>query len=165
MKVVVLGAYGLIGAACLRALQADGARVVAVGRDARTARRVAPGADWRIHDLATLDDAGWRALVAGADVVVNASGALQDGARDDLSAIHDRAVRRLVAALEGSGTRLVQISAAGVAEDAPTAFFRTKARGDAAIMDSGLDWVILRPTLVIGRAAYGGTALVRAAAG
>ncbi|WP_238363951.1 SDR family oxidoreductase [Mesobacterium pallidum] len=164
MKAVVLGAYGLIGAACLRELEADGFDVVAVGRDAAAARRVMPDADWRIHDLASLEAAGWSALVAGADVVVNASGALQDAGRDDLSAIHDSAVQRLVAALDGSRTRLVQISAAGVTEDAPTAFFRTKARGDAAIMDSALDWVILRPTLVIGRAAYGGTALVRAAA-
>ncbi|MEM7644567.1 MAG: SDR family oxidoreductase, partial [Pseudomonadota bacterium] len=95
------------------------------------------------------------------DVVVNASGVLQDGARDDVEAIHVTAVERLVAA--ASGCRLVQISAAGVSAEASTAFFRTKARGEAAIATAG-DWVILRPTLVLAPEAYGGTALLRAAA-
>ncbi|GGL55906.1 SDR family oxidoreductase [Wenxinia marina] len=163
-RALVLGGYGLIGAACLRRMTTAGWRVTGVGRDAAAARRVAPDADWAIRDLAAMGEAEWRALVAGADVVINASGALQDGGGDDLGAIHERAVVRLVRALEGSRTRLVQISAAGVAPDAPTAFFRTKARGDGAIRASGLDWVILRPTLVIGAGAFGGSALLRAAA-
>ena len=106
----------------------------------------------------------WRSVLTGADVVVNATGALQDGSRDSLSAIHDRAIGTLLDALSGSSIRLVHISAAGVASDASTEFLRSKARGDARIAASGCDWVILRPTLVVGAQAYGGTALLRAAA-
>ncbi|MEY8838500.1 SDR family oxidoreductase, partial [Cribrihabitans sp. XS_ASV171] len=105
----------------------------------------------------------WRALLDGVDVVVNAAGALQDGARDDLEAIHVSAVARLVEAA-GPGLRIVQISAAGVSEVASTEFFRSKARGDA-IVQGAADWVILRPVLVLAEDAYGGTALLRAAAG
>ncbi|WP_233252611.1 SDR family oxidoreductase [Maritimibacter sp. 55A14] len=97
-------------------------------------------------------------------MVVNASGALQDGARDNLEAIHVRTVSRLVEAAAGLPLRIVQISAAGVSEEASTAFFRTKARGDATISSRAADWVILRPTLVLSHEAYGGTALLRAAA-
>ncbi|MEZ5722598.1 MAG: NAD(P)H-binding protein [Paracoccaceae bacterium] len=114
--------------------------------------------EWVIADIGRMSGDDWRALVAGADVVVNAAGALQDGARDDLVAVHVTAVERMLAALAGSGTRVVQISAAGVRAEAEaeTAFFATKAQGDAALMRSGLDWVVLRPVLVLAPAAYGG---------
>lgn len=161
-KAVVLGGYGLIGAACCRALKAAGFHVVGVGRTAETGCRVVPGIDWLASDIARETD--WGRMIEGAAVVVNASGALQDGLRDDLEQIHVGALSRLCAALRERQTRLVQISAAGVRPDARTEFFRTKARGDAVIRDAGIDHVILRPVLVVGPQAYGGTALLRAVA-
>ncbi len=167
-RAVVLGAYGLIGAACLRALREAGFSVMGVGRSERSARRADPqgarAGDWAFLDIAKTPAGRWREVFAEADVVVNAAGALQDGARDDLTAIHETAVDEMLKALEGGRTRFVQISAAGVSEESPTEFFRSKARGDRKIMASGADWVILRPTLVVGAQAYGGTALLRAAA-
>jgi uncharacterized protein YbjT (DUF2867 family) len=105
----------------------------------------------------------WVAALDGVITVVNAAGALQDGARDSLDAVHDTAIRALLAACAAQGVqRFVQISATGVGPEATTAFFRSKARGDQAVRESGLDWAILRPGLVIGPDAYGGTALLRA---
>lgn len=123
-----------------------------------------PSADWVIRDIPTITTEEWRDLLAGADVLVNAAGALQDGARDDLEAIHVTAISRLVEAVAAIPLRIVQISAAGAAADASTAFFRTKARGEAILAADAGDWVILRPTLVLSQDAYGGTALLRAAA-
>ena len=164
MRAVVLGGYGLIGAACVRALLAAGFEVTGVGRSPRAARASGLAVDWEIADIGQMPVSGWREMLAGADVVVNAAGALQDGARDDLEAVHVTVVERMVAALAGSETRVVQVSAAGVRAGAPLAFFETKARGDAALMRSRLDWVVLRPVLVLAPAAYGGTALLRAVA-
>jgi uncharacterized protein YbjT (DUF2867 family) len=163
-KAVVLGGYGLIGLACCRVLQANGFSVVGVGRSRATAMRVAADIDWAIHDIAKMRPGDWATLLAGVDVVVNAAGALQDGSRDSVTAIHEEAVGLLIAAMTDGRARLIQISAAGVSAGASTEFFRSKARGDARIMASSLDWVILRPTLVISAQAYGGTALLRAAA-
>jgi uncharacterized protein YbjT (DUF2867 family) len=163
-KAVVLGGYGLIGSACCRALAAQGFAVTAIGRSRAAARCAGAKANWIFCDIARTDASQWRRILAGADVVVNASGALQDGARDNLSAIHDKAIGALIAALEGGRTRFIQISAAGVSASAPTEFLRSKARGDARLASSSLDWVILRPTLVISPDAFGGTALLRAAA-
>lgn len=163
-KAVVLGAYGLIGAACVRALRAAGFEVVGIGRSLAAGRRILPDIAWIARDIGRTTAKDWAGLLHDADVVVNASGALQSGARDNLGAIHETAIARLVEALQGRPVRLIQISAAGVSEAASTEFFRSKARGDRLLMASGLDHVILRPTLVIGREAYGGTALLRAAA-
>jgi len=126
--------------------------------------RAFPGLDWVLFDFTDADPDMWQKALAGADVVVNASGALQDGARDNLVAIHETAVARMIEALTGTETRFIQISAAGVAEDASSSFFRTKAHGDALVLASGLAWIVLRPVLVLGPDAYGGTALLRASA-
>lgn len=161
---LVLGGYGLIGAACVHRLKAEGFKVIGMGRSMSAGLRSDPNIEWRNRDIAHLSLAQWKDELAGIDVVINASGALQTGARDNLTAIHETAVRRLVEALHGSTTRLIHISAAGVSETATTDFMRSKMRGDKAIMSSGLDWIILRPTLVFGQQAYGGTSLLRASA-
>ncbi|MEL7524354.1 MAG: SDR family oxidoreductase [Pseudomonadota bacterium] len=161
---VVLGAYGFIGAACVKALRDRGFAVTGVGRSRQAAAKMPPGIDWIFRDIAQVSVRDWESLLEGADVVINASGALQDGARDNLTAIHETAIRNICEALAGRKTRIVQISAAGVRADAPTDFFRSKARGDAILMASDIDWIVLRPVLVVGAQAYGGTALLRAAA-
>jgi uncharacterized protein YbjT (DUF2867 family) len=122
-----------------------------------------PEVGWRAVDIATLAAPDhWAPLLRGVDVVVNASGALQDGLRDNLSAVQDRAIRALIEGCERAGVRrFVQISAPGASRDADDAFLRTKANADAALKASTLEWIVLRPGLVWGRSATGGTGLVR----
>ena len=163
-KAVVLGGYGLIGSACMRALANSGFEVIGIGRSRRSAIATDPTVNWVIRDIPAISTEEWRELLAGVDVVVNASGALQDGARDDLQSIHVTAISRLVAATAGMSIRIVQISAAGVSANASTMFFRTKAQGDEILSSRANDWIILRPTLVLSHEAYGGTALLRAVA-
>jgi uncharacterized protein YbjT (DUF2867 family) len=163
MRILLLGGYGFIGLEAARLLMARGHEVIAVGRDVEHGRRVLPLAQWRGVDIATLNEpAEWTPLLDGVDAVVNASGALQDGLRDNLAAVQDVAIRALFRACETQGVRrFVQVSAPGVSAEAATAFLRTKAAADQALKASKLDWVILRPGLVWGRTATGGTALVR----
>ena len=163
MRVLVLGGYGLIGASVVRACLDRGWSVTGAGREPGRGRRLVPAADWRYCDLAAMTKPeDWREMLAGFDVVINAAGALQDGAGDDLLAVHAAGVAALCAACGPAGVqRLVQISAPGAVTDAPTAFLRTKARGDAAVRECGVHWAILKPGLVVGPQASGGTALVR----
>lgn len=166
MNVLVLGGYGLIGSALVDRLTADGHDVTGLGRDVTAASRQRPKAQWIAADMSRLLSAtDWTPLLQGIDVVVNAAGALQDGARDRLDLVHNKSIAALVEACGIAGVRrLVQISAVGVTADCTSAFFNSKAAGDAAVMASPLEWVILRPGLVIAPGAYGGTALLRALA-
>lgn len=68
------------------------------------------------------------------------------------------------AAVNAGGKLVIQISArtSGAASQLP--FLATKRRADVALATSGQRFVILRPALVVGRNAHGGTALVRALA-
>lgn len=161
MHVLILGGYGFIGLEAARPLVKTH-KVSALGRAPDQAARTLPGANWIKADIGRLDSPEkWGPLLAGVDVVVNASGALQDGARDNLAAVQDVAIRALIRACESAGIkRFVQVSAPG-ADSGATDFLRTKAVADAALKQSKLDWVILRPGLVWGRTATGGAALVR----
>lgn len=161
---VVLGGYGLIGSACVRALKSAGFRVIGIGRSLSAGHQTAPDIEWLKRDIAATSADAWGADLAGVDVVVNASGALQDGLRDRLRGIHEDALANLIDALSGSEARFIQISAAGVSAQASTEFMRSKWRGDRTLMASNLDWIILRPALVLAPHAYGGTALLRASA-
>ena len=165
MRVVVVGAYGLIGGYVAARLLREGHEVVGVGRDIAAAARRFPTVAWRRADLRRMGSGDWPALLAGAEAVVNCAGALQDGPRDDLEAVHARTTADLAAACAAAGVRrYVQISAAGV-EQGRGAFGRTKLAADQALIASGLDWVVLRPGLVLAPAAYGGSALLRGLAG
>lgn len=164
MRVLILGAYGYIGAALARRLAADGHEIVGLGRSEAQARRVPAVSRWIFADLRGLDEVAlWRGHLVGIDAIINAAGALQDGARDDLAAVQERAMRALYEAANASARprRIIQISAPGVSESASTAFFRTKAAADAALAETNLDWVIFRPGLVLSENAYGGTQLLR----
>lgn len=164
MKVYVLGAYGLIGSACVDQLLRNGFTVVGVGRSRRNAHKCNRKITWHFSDISKTSVNEWAELLSDADVIVNAAGALQDGARDNLDAIHVTLIENITRAIEGRDVTFIQISAAGVNENAPTEFMRSKARGDNVLRNSPLSWQIFRPTLVISRDAYGGTAILRAAA-
>lgn len=161
-RVLVLGAYGLIGSGIARALAARGHLVTGLGRDVGTARRVLPALDWVIRDLRDLQTAAaWRPLLRGVDVVVNVAGALQDGGRDDLAAVQHHAIVALAHAAAEADVAVVQISAVGAEPGASTRFMATKGLADRAVAASGVRHWILRPGLVIAQSAYGGTQLIR----
>ena len=163
MRILVLGGYGLIGSEICRSLIMAGHEVVSLSRTPAPAKRLLPHVEWHSGDMRRmLEPDEWRPILAGVDAVVNAASALQDGLLDDLDAVHHLSVKACLAACETSGiVRFVQISATGAEPNAPTAFMRTRAAGDDAVTDSSIDWVILRPGLVLAPSAYSGTALLR----
>lgn len=165
MRVLVIGAYGLIGGYVTARLLRDGYEVVGVGRDIAGPARRMPRVNWVRADIAAMDASAWRGLLKGAEAVVNCAGALQDSPRDNLKAVHVAAIATLAEACVVAGVRrFVQVSAAGV-ERGQGAFGRTKLEADTALSRTDLDWVVLRPGLVLAPAAFGGSALLRALAG
>lgn len=167
MRVLVTGAYGLIGSAVLARLHRDGHVLTGAGRGIGEAALRLPYARWIAVDFMQLTTAAaWRPLLVDIDAVVNCVGALQDGARDDVARVQVDGTVALFDACAETGIRcLVHISAVGATDDAPTAFGRTKAQADAYLMGLDIGWIVLRPALVMAPAVYGGTAMLRGLAG
>ena len=160
---MLIGATGLIGSAVAARLKADGHDVAGVTRSEDAVSRRVPVDRWVQLDLreATTREA-WLPHLASIDAVVNCAGVLQDSVRDSTARVHRDAPSALWRACEqASVKRVIQLSAMGVDRGAVSHFSRSKSEGDAALQASALDWVILRPSVVVGRQAYGGSALFR----
>ncbi len=164
LRVLLTGATGLIGRAVLAALHGDGHAVVAVARGAASTNLLSAAAACVVLDIARATRAAdWLPHLAGIDAVVNCAGVLQDSPRDSTAGVHTQGPAALFTACEQAGVRrVIQISALGVDRTAAaTEFARTKLAGDQALMARALEWVVLRPSVVVGRQAYGGSALLR----
>ena len=161
MHVLVIGATGLIGSATAARLLAEGNDVTGVAR--RTRGSVTPRMRFTELDMQNVCiPEKWLPHLKGIDAVVNCAGVLQDSACDSTALVHVTAPAALFTACEKAGLRrVIHVSAIGVDRETLTAFSRSKAQGEAALISSSLDWVILRPSVVVGRVAYGGSALVR----
>jgi uncharacterized protein YbjT (DUF2867 family) len=166
MRVLVTGAYGMIGSACLARLHREGHTVVGCGRSISAAGRRFAYARWREADFSRLHDAqAWAALLTDIDAVVNCVGVLQDGLRDDVQRVQFSGTIALFDGCVLAGVkRIVHISAIGADAAGPSRFSRSKAAAEAHLRALALEWVILRPALVIAPAVYGGTAMLRAVA-
>lgn len=165
--VLLLGAGGFIGSAIAHALIDDGYSVVGFGRNLRLARRLLPEVEWHEGDLRAMTSAeNWSDHLRGVEIVINASGALQSGLRDDPTIVQRDAILALFEAADTAGiTHFIQISAAGADTGPTTEFMSSKATADAALLAGRLACTVLRPGLVIGRNAFGGSELLRTAAG
>lgn len=163
MHVLVTGTTGLIGASVVARLREDGHHVTGIARNVSRAERRLPDIRWIAFDIADTARADtWQALLDGVDAVVNCAGALQDGPRDSVAGVHERGLAVLVEACKSARVwRFIQLSAISIDRETPTRFSQTKRAGDEALMRSSLDWIILRPSVILGRAAYGGSALCR----
>lgn len=161
--VLILGASGFIGGAITRAAAKAGWKVRAGARDSASGARRAPQHEWVRAEFSGLTaEAAWLPLLEGVDAVVNCVGVLQEGLGESGSIAHEEGPRALFAACEAAGVRrLVHISAVGADEAAGTAYARGKLAAEQALARSSLDWVLLRPSLVVARTVYGGTAMIR----
>ena len=172
MNILILGASGFIGKATVIRLLADGHSVTGLSRSVAKSKAQITEANWISADLATmLTPADWSGILGDTDVVINCAGALQDGLTDNLDATQYQAMIALYTAAKqkadlpiDSAPLIIQISAPKDLNERPTAFMATKLAADQALTESGLPFVILRPTMVIGRNAHGGSALIRALA-
>lgn len=161
MKVLVAGAGGFIGSAVCARLFAEGHTVIGAGRG----RAPQPGgaiARWASVDFTTATAAEWLVHLAGVEAVVNCVGVLQSSPHEDIEAAHLHGAETLFrACVEASVKRIVQVSAIGVERHQASPFSASKLRGDRMLMTLPVEWVILRPALVLGAPAFGGSALIR----
>lgn len=154
MKVLVLGGNGFIGRNIVSKLQMQGAQVV-IG-----SRKIAKQSNQlqvKMQNMQQADD--WLLILKSVDVVVNSVGILRERGyfkqRETYAQIHTFAVESLADACAQLGVMLIHISAIGLSEKAKSAFITSKYWGEQAILASGANATIVRPSLLDGEGGYG----------
>ena len=152
--VTVFGGSGFVGRHAVRALASQGWRIRAAVRRPDLAGHLQPmGAVGQIHAVQAnvrFPDSVRRA-VEGADAVVNLVGILAKSGRQTFKAVHVAGAGAIAEAAHAAGAgTLVHVSAIGADRRANANYARTKAAGEAAVLEHFPDAVILRPSLVFG---------------
>lgn len=142
----ITGATGFVGSAVLAEALAQGHAVRALARRDQGLRE---GVTWVRGDLA--DEAALAALVAGADAVIHVAGLTNtpDPRAFDIANVAGTA--NVIAAMQGAGVRrLVFVSSLAARQPELSAYGASKARAEALVEASGLDWTTVRPPAVYG---------------
>ncbi len=156
MRILITGATGYIGSSLVEALSAYGHDLVLASRTRPPTGHFATPHIWRFCDYSKVESLDWQKLVKNIDVVINAVGVFSQSKGQRFNHLHDKAPRALFKAAQQAGVRrIIQISALGTDESATSAYHLSKkqADDDLAAMDlagTELQWVILRPSLIIG---------------
>jgi NADH dehydrogenase len=96
---------------------------------------------------ATRLEAAW---LAGCDAIVNLVGIKMPQGDNDFAGVHERAVSTMIAAAKHAGVRRFVHVGVVRPPDARGLYHDTKRRGEALVRESGLDWTIVRPSVVYG---------------
>ena len=152
--VTIIGGSGFVGRYVARRLAKDGWRVRVAVRRPNEALFVKPyGVVGQVEPVACniRDDASVRAVMRGADAVVNCVGVLNGVGANTFDAVQAEGAGRVarIAAELGIG-RLVHISAIGADSGSDSDYARTKGEGEAAVLAAFPTAVILRPSIVFG---------------
>ena len=165
MRILFLGATGFLGRELAADLARRGHEVVPAIRTPSRVEALALQPAVVVDLNRDITPEAWIPRLAGIDAVVNCAGVLHGSRKQSTASIHRDAPIALFRACERTGVRrVVQISAISANPEAGTAYALTKRAADDFLRGSELDWVVLRPSLVHGHGAHGGTALFRAMA-
>jgi uncharacterized protein YbjT (DUF2867 family) len=156
--ILVTGASGFVGGHLVPALLDAGHRVVALVRSQRAGEVVLERlglADRAQVELRTGDitqPATLRQAVNGVDAVVHLAAIPRDyNGGADLRRVNTDGTRAVVDAMrEAAVRRLIHMGALGVADDPKLHYASSKAKAEALVAETGLDWTILKPSLQFG---------------
>lgn len=154
---MVDGATGYLGSHLVFRLVNEGRRVRCLVHQRAQAKDVeflkSLGAEVFQGDLERGDDAVSRCF-SGAAAAVHLIGSIAPRKGESLRDLHVKQSEAFVEqALKGAVKNVVMVTALGTRSDAPSQYHSTKWMAEEKVRQSGLNFVILRPSLLIGREA------------
>jgi uncharacterized protein YbjT (DUF2867 family) len=149
MKVAVIGATGFVGSHLVPHLVDAGHVVRAISVHGRRLPGWGEAVQSLTADVGT--GAGLGAALTGVDALVHLVAIPREGKGRSFEDVNVRGVARVLEAARGAGVRrIVHLSALGVIDDARLRFLSSKWRGEELVRGSGLEWIVLRPSLLFG---------------
>ncbi len=152
--VTIFGGSGFVGRYVAQRMAKEGWRVRVAVRRPNEALFVRPyGVVGQVEPvLANIrDDASVAAAMQGADAVVNCVGILSERGKNRFEAVQAEGAGRIARLAAAQGVaRLIHISAIGADAESDSDYARTKAEGEAAVLEHFPRATILRPSIIFG---------------
>ncbi len=158
-KIVVLGGSGFVGRHIVHQLCAHGYEVKVLTRRREDAKHLTMLPNVLVEECDVFFESAFNRAIRGSDVVINLIGILHESGRNTFDRIHAELPRRVAQACRAQGVpRLLHMSALQAAPDAPSAYLRSKAAGEAALREvaqdgakDALQVTMFRPSVIFGR--------------
>lgn len=152
--VTIYGGSGFVGRYIARRMAKEGWRVRVAARRPNEALFVKSyGSVGQVEPVFCniRDDASVRAVMQGADAVVNCVGTFDRGGKNNFDAVQNQGAARIarIAAEEGIGA-LVHLSAIGADPAGASLYAQSKGAGEAAVLAAFPGAMILRPSVIFG---------------
>ncbi len=152
--VTIYGGSGFVGRYITRRMAGEGWRVRVAVRRPNEAMFVKPyGVVGQVEPVLCniRDDASVAQAMHGADAVVNCVGVLNELGKNEFPAVQAEGAERIARLAAAHGiSRMVHLSSIGADADAQSEYSRTKAQGEAGVLQHMPDAVILRPSIIFG---------------
>ena len=152
--VAVLGGSGFVGSAIVRQLSLAGYQINVLTRRREDAKHIILLPNVDVIECNVMDDVALSLALKGADAVINLIGILHTSKKASFKAIHAELPARLAKLCEKLGIkRLVHMSALQAVKNAPSAYLKSKAEGETAVLSANkhLDVTVFRPSIIFGR--------------
>lgn len=152
MRVFLTGGTGFVGSHMLRRLTREGHHVRAIVRDPRKAEQRfgrSDSVEFVAGDVVTGE--GLREGIAGCDAVIHLVGIILESGNTTFEKVHHEGTRSvLLAAKDAAIQKFVQMSALGARPNGVSAYQTTKWKAEEVVRKSGLNFTILRPSIIFG---------------
>lgn len=146
MRLAITGGTGFVGGHLLDMAITAGHQVKALTRQPQTERG---GVEWVRGDLG--DRQALEQLVEDAEAVIHVAGVISGSSASSFELGNVTGTLAMLAAATAGGIhRFVQVSSLAAREPKLSLYGGSKARAEALVHSSGLDWVIVRPPAVYG---------------
>src|SRR5689334_600795 len=151
--VTVFGGSGFLGRNVVRALAKRGYRIRVGVRRPELAGYLQPlGRVGQIHAVQAnvRYPASVEAAMRDSSIAINLIGILTEGGAQSFDAVQARGAETIARTAAAVGARMVHVSAIGADANSPSAYGRTKAAGEQAVLAAVPSATIMRPSLLFG---------------
>ena len=150
MNILITGASGFIGSHVLKKLLKSNHSVSACIHQSELP---VPCKIFKVNFMEMQQAQNWLPLLHNIDVVINCVGIISESSKARFNVLHALAPIALFKACQHSDVKkVIQVSALGADDTALVAYHKSKKQADDYLIQSNLNWFILKPSLVYGEA-------------
>jgi NADH dehydrogenase len=152
---LITGATGYIGRHLVARLIERGERPRCLVRDMKRAERILPADKVELVPGATTQPTSLEAAVRNIETIVHAAFVTADHKQvvsNEYEKTNVEGTANLIRAAKAAGVkRIVEISGLGTKPDKPGSYMQGRYLAEKMLVDSGLDWTIIRPSVLFGK--------------